>query len=353
MTAIEIIPARKRGHAQLRLAKGALPDPTATVTVVDRYKERGLGQSDGSQAVWNGKGHAFGPYAVEADSDGRPFVEIGPEIANWLEEYQRLRLTVGATTADVVWPETIERAAAATHGARIAGAAAAAPKPAPAAKSEAPPQAAPAFEPSSLVAPARDPAETPVSPGRRWLYWGIGSAVALSLIVAGLLVSAPHWKPQFDDLLTSIWPDRPDTDTDTGTSPASASTSCAALAPDGLAADPRGAIEALLAQSAQGGCTGGVDATLALRHLQTAATQGSGEALAMFGGLYDPTHRDPLLNDQLALTLSDDVSLALDYYTRAEAAGAAEVRTAITELCASIAGATDPRAAEAEREFCE
>lgn len=349
MTVMEIAPvAGNRGHAEIRLPEGSLLDSMASLKVGKPASSQKLGRDAAGVVKWGNVAEEFGPFDVRTITDGRRAVVIGPDITTAFDVFDMLDIELAGQTAQVSWPDNIDKVRPRTGGGRIAGAQSqpAAAKPAPRAAAPAAPKVEPKPTAQAVsAAPEETPSAEPAS-RPRWLWWALGTSALLLMIGAGLAVSAPYWTPYVEDLWPTIDPETVPTPSSEGP------VACSELAAERAADDPRGAIETALEHSASGGCDGALDAPAALRLLRDAADAGSGEALAVFGGLYDPNMRDPLFNDRLALTLSDDASLALDYYDRARAAGAEGVDAAIGELCATIADSTDPLTVEAAREYC-
>lgn len=66
---------------------------------------------------WQGGVHQFGPYTVEHDEKS-PFVRIGPEIVDHMEEYLMVKVELGELdlSEDLSWPDQIRPSPAASDG---------------------------------------------------------------------------------------------------------------------------------------------------------------------------------------------------------------------------------------------
>ena len=355
------------GFAFLELPGGSLGAGPVTVAVLEVYGSRWLGPSeeDGDKVEigdgnWQGERHDFGPYTVHAH-DGADWVRIGPEIVNKIEEYTPLRLSVGALSEDVTWPDDVPpRAGAAVlgglqstafGGAQDSGAAlvgnAIKPEPEPAPEpilQPTPPEFTPEPEPEleATVMPV------PPKKTNKTLWW-----LLLALVVLlGLALGAVWW---------FFWREQPEPPV--GDPPAVESgieTAEPAVAPDnGDSANPctRAALMDLsgfaATRDAIRACGDALSPDTVLTIVEDAASAGDKDALLLFGTLYDGATEDARIETVIGLSFTDNPALAAEYYARAREAGSVEAETRLRGVCAFLAGATDIMAKGAFDDFCE
>ncbi len=325
------------GYAFLELPAGSLPEGSVTVAVFDAYGERWLAPVPGQgrrieigDAAWQPDRAAFGPYEVHRH-DGADWVRIGPEIVNRLDEYMPLRIEVGGRSFDAAWPDDVPpRAGAAVLGGL---------RPV-ARKRDEPAAAQPvgrrAEDPGDGRAedPERPPPE-PKTPVPETPETRKGSLIwPLAVLLSGLLALAAWY----------VWPVSDPVPERLGDEAAGDRCGLAALSavPGGFGATA----EAIRA------CGADVSPDIALSLVEDAAARGDGDALLLFGTLYDGTRLDPRIETLVGLTFDDDPAKAAEYYARAVQAGAAQAQTHLAEVCEILSGSTATLAKGAHDDFC-
>lgn len=325
------------GYAFLELPAGSLPKTPVSVAVFDAYGERWLAPGPQSRArvdigdaTWQPERADFGPYEVHRH-DGADWVRIGPEIVNRLDEYMPVRIEVDALAFDVSWPDDVPpRAGAAVLGGlrpverKLAGG-----------------------EPDRLVAqPAPDPVEPPARPEgpepqppapdedgasggetrRGSLVWPLAILLAVAAAVLGYL-----W-------FTS--------EEDGGATGPAETDRCSLSALSALAGGFAAQAEAMRA------CGADLSPEIALGVIENAAAQENGDALLLFGTLYDGTRLDPRIETLVGLTFDDDPAKAAEYYARAARAGAAEAQSHLAAVCGILSGLDATLEKGAYDDFC-
>lgn len=339
-------PAHPRGgYAELSVEAASLPDESVSLEVYDLYGERYLGAKG-----WQPERHAFGPYAVTREAV-RASIIIGPEVVDRVEEFSALRVSLGPITADLSWPDDIvhsPKAATSDRAIKVGSAPEIAPGPAPIrmAEPETPPVPTPEPDPAPTPDPDPDPPEAVATETED------KPASKLPLILGGLAVLvvgaiAAFFLLQGEEVVETAPPE-----------PAPVTP----VAPPPVAAlpDPCGP-EALAALGGQGfvaiadglrGCGGSVTPDTALGLLEGAVAANDPQALAFFGTLYDPSRTDPVIEDQIGLTLGDNPARAAEYYARARDAGAAEAAEYLASICLTLTLKTDTLSVSAREDHC-
>jgi hypothetical protein len=333
------------GYAFLELPNGTLGTGPVHVAVMEVYASRWLGPSDGAPeggpdaktavgaAHWQGERHEFGPYAVHAH-DGADWVRIGPEIVNKIDEYTPLRISVGGQTADVTWPDDVPpRAGAAVLGGLQSTAKAKADDmqdvlvgrpvvPEPETEPEPDPQ------PPEMPGPI-EPERVEDTLSRRRTLWLLLFFSTLLILIAATVAA---W------LL--IPRDEPAPET-----PVSAADTCtwdALVALDGFAATEK-AIRA---------CGDALSPETVLKIIEDAAQQDDGDALLLFGTLYDGAQVDERIETVIGLSFDHDAAKAAEYYARASAVGSDAAGVRLSATCAQLAGSKTTLAKGAYDDYC-
>lgn len=341
-------PAHPRGgYAKLSVEAASLSEDSAALEVFDLYGERYLGAEG-----WQPERHAFGPYAVTRDAQ-HAWIVIGPEVVDRVEEFSALRLSLGPVSADISWPDDIvhsPKAATSDRAIKVGSAPEVTPAPAPIrmTEPEAPPAPTPTPTPTPDPVPSPDPAPPEAEPDRT----EDKPSSKLPLILGGLAVLAAagiaaFYLLQGEDVVETAPPE-----------PAPV----APVAPPAVATlpDPCGA-EALSALGGQGFvaladglrlCGGSVSADTALGLLEGAVAANDADALAFFGTLYDASRTDPVIEDQIGLTLGDNPARAAEYYARARDAGSAEAAELLSSVCLTLTLKTDTLSVSAREDHC-
>lgn len=340
------------GFAFLELPEGALPGDTVTVAVQDAFADRWLGAD--RDVPWQGERHDFGPYDVHRQ-DGADWVRIGPEIVDRLVEYMPLRFMVGPETHVISWPDDVPpRPAAAERGAiRATGRTQPPPEPprpvtAPMARPVEPPSVgsdSAAFDEDIADPLIEDEAEPEARSRRLWVL------VVLVLLLLAALVAIWLLVPEKDEPATAQTPLPPDA---TSIKASPTETGSASPAPDRCTFDALsglgggfGAVERALAR-----CGGAVSPDVALRLVEDAAARGDGDALLVFGMLYDGDAVQSGIEDKIGLTFGDDPAKAAAYYARAMKAGTGQAKPRLDAVCAHLAGASGTLEKGAFDDYC-
>jgi hypothetical protein len=342
-------PARPHGgYAVLAVEAGAVPGDTVSVTLLNPYNEKYLG-ADGFQS----EPAAFGPYAVVREG-AEARVTVGPEIVNQIEEFARLKITIGSVSATVNWPDEVVPAPGAARigwlmrpgeratgdgGGNLVGLMPQAPAEAEAEAAAAPPQPAlPAPEPEPVNAGAE-------SGGGRGLMIGGGIAALVAAIAAGLYLSGalgPDEPVAVPDVLPaatampSVTP-----------APAPPEDPCAAGALDALRGQSFAEVEPRLRD-----CGGAVSLDTALLLLEDAAAAGDAAALVLFGKLYDAEAVDAGFETTIGLSFADTPAIAVDYYARARDAGAGGAEALLRAACVRLGLLTDTQSQSVHAQNC-
>ncbi|WP_425092550.1 hypothetical protein [Tropicimonas sp. S265A] len=352
-------PAHPRGgYAVLSFDGASVPDESVSVDVFDLYNELYLGK-----AGWQPERHSFGPYPVDR-SGGEAKVVLGPEVVDHLEEFATIRLTLGALSGDVSWPDDIVHSpkaatsdSAIKFGSGPAAPAVAAPiklrEPEPETEPEVatPSQAeedAPAA-PREEVLVTQDPKQTVAEEdgdkkGGLSLPLIIGGVAVVAAIIAALLFLMPE-------------EDVPVAEPEPAPAPIPEPEP---IPPVAAAPDPCSDAE-LSAVASQGfaalgdalrGCGGSVSADVALGLVEGAVAEGDPAALAFFGTLYDSGQTDEIIENQIGLTLGDNPARAAEYYARAKDAGTAEADDLLAGVCRALLLRTDTLSISAREDHC-
>lgn len=312
---------RAGGYGFLELPECSLPD-TVKIAVQDAYSERWLNPSPEQrvtvgEANWQPERYAFGPYQV-LRHDGADWVRIGPEIVNKIEEYTAVRLEVNSQTHNVVWPDILIplAGAAALGGLQVT------------------PKAVQVQEPEPKTPPPQThvevPAPSPVSqgqkpPSKRWIW------ILLILVVLG--GAALAWvfladKPPAEVVQSEV-------------SKTVCNLESLSSLPDFEARN-----------TAMRECGKDISPDVVLRIIEDASKAGNGDALLLFGTLYDEDKLDPRIEVLIGLTFADDPARAAYYYAQAQAAGTPEADARLADTCKRLAGATQTLEKGAFDDFC-
>lgn len=321
---------------------------------------------------WQGSAHSFGPFPVEGPDAAR-HIRIGPEIVNYLDAYLAVELSLpeAGITETLTWPESVVPSPDFHEGGGVEpssvltlkapkqhirpGAAPAAPEPPPA------PKPAPASEPT-LVYPepkpepalAPEPAADPepvlaAEPRQRVLEPNpdpepeSGGKVRLAVILSilALILAAALWFAYaYLSQKEEVAPPPPPP-------PPTLEPVCTGDSAMQALRDPAHTVQSIRAMVQ--GC--GVSAeTLQARALLVdwLAQRGEAAALLQWGRWNDPTEpgASPFQGAQ-------DLTIAVDYYRRAIAAGAAEARPLLERACTNLRGKTDPLSRMAVNQHCQ
>ncbi|SFT67086.1 hypothetical protein [Sedimentitalea nanhaiensis] len=325
------------GYAFLELPSGSLPDAPVSVAVFDSYGERWLAphpeqgdRIDIGDAVWQADRVGFGPYEVHRH-DGADWVRIGPEIVNRLDEYMPLRIEVDRQGYDVSWPDDVPpRAGAAVLGGlrpvarKMAEASADRLVGTRPADTLDPPE----VEETVLVQPPIAEPTAPEPAGRRIRIGSLIWPLAV-LMVAGAVAAWYLWPLPDDDQAGETEAEH-----------------CSLAALSAVAGGFTAIADAIRK------CGADVSADTALRLVEEAAAQDDGDALLLFGTLYDGTRLDPRIETLVGLTFEDDPAKAAEYYARAAGAGAAGAQGHLADICQILSASTATLAKGAYDDFC-
>lgn len=337
-------PAHPRGgFAELSVDPTSLEGDSVSIEVFDLYGERYLGLKG-----WQPERHSFGPYPIDR-GDGSARIVIGPEVVDWLEEFAALRLTLGGVSAELSWPDDIvhsPKAATSDTAIKVGDAPAPAPAAAPIRMSDPEPEPAPDSDPPQ---PLSEPvAETPTEPETDSdATEEEKSATKLPLILGGVAVAAVAAAAAFfllqpEEVVETPPPPAPDP-----APVAAAPDPCSDAELGAVAAQGFGALGPALRN-----CGGAVSADTALGLLEAAVAQNDPGALTFFGTLYDAAQTDPVIEEQIGLTLGDDPARAAEYYARARDAGASEAAALLSSVCLTLMLKTDTLSASAREDYC-
>ncbi|MDJ0858267.1 MAG: hypothetical protein QNJ03_04240 [Dinoroseobacter sp.] len=339
------------GYAVLSFDGSSLTDNAAPLEVFDLYNERFLGPKG-----WQPEKHAFGPYPVVMSAHGASLV-IGPEVVDQIEEFAALRLTIGAVSAEISWPDDIVHApnAATSDNAIKVGSGPAATTPAAPIKmkdqvSDSDPE--PVEQVPEVSIGAEDVADEVDETPQPMQEEEEPSGHSKSLIfgaVAGILALA--------GLAFFLLQDR-----DPRTEPVAEPEAPLAANPPPVAAAPDPCSDAELAAVSSDGfealtgalrnCGGSVGPDTALGLIEKAVAEGDAAALAFFGTLYDTGQTDPVIEEQIGLTLGDNPARAAEYYTRARDAGSSEAEALLAGVCRSLMLRSDTLSVGALEDYC-
>jgi hypothetical protein len=100
------------------------------------------------------------------------------------------------------------------------------------------------------------------------------------------------------------------------------------------------------------GCGGSVGPDTALGLVEEAVAAGDADALAFFGTLYDSGQTDPVIEEQIGLTLGDSPARAAEYYARARDAGSTEAEAFLNGVCRTLLLRTDTLSISAREDYC-
>jgi hypothetical protein len=338
------------GHALLYL-QGAAKAPADARLVIRRLApEAWLGP-----AGWQPTRAEIAAEGPER-GEGSLFLKLGPAVVDRIQPWTKVEVTLPSLGESqlLVWPALEQSPGGGAHGGLVVGGRrpspqrepriVPAPEPPPLPEPEPPPLPAPAPAPFLAADPPRHPPRKPRKP-RAW-PWVL---LALLPVAGGLAV----WQWQTGEperilcelgvpemgILTCA---PPVVDSCPATLPLDQRSDCYLKALD---AD---ALFALAEQLGMSGLPGERDLAWTL----FAALGERGYAVATFelGLCYDP-----LLPQGCSLQprLTANARQALEHYSRADAAGAAEARTRIGALCGWLVGQTDIAAQAAKQEFCK
>ena len=301
-------PTGTAGQARLSPGTGSVgfTDP-CFITVQDTYSERFLV----GPGHWHPERHWFGPYSVEDNGS----ILLSTEIVNEIEEYTAIRISIGAQTATVEWPDTIVpspggKVAATVHTQNPITARPARVKP----ESEPEPEQAHADATTAVDAALAKQDDVGSSGGKSleeipWLKWFL-----ILLIVSALaLVALWHFRYR-----------------QPAPEPPVAEISCDF---DGLTGTQQSMADL---RAALTGCGAQADLDGAFVALEDRERASDPEALLVFGHLYNADHTDALFEDTLGIALPNDPADALRYYARAADAGHPEASQFVETMCASL-----------------
>lgn len=347
------------GYAVLSFTDGAAATvDSVSVAVMETFGNRWLVPSaqDASGQVgigdpnWQAGRHEFGPYPL-LRRNGRLELVIGPEIVNKIEGYTNLRIVAGPLEGTASWPDDIAPLAGATAlgGLQVMRKAVdAAPRPSSGGKSpltiveQTSPETDPALDTLSNDTP--DLNSTPKRP----LTLLVGLAALILLLLAG----AAWWFTRPDAPPPAAIAEPAPPEPAPAEPPVIDGNAEAAVDPCTLAAlrAVEGGLPAQLAQVA--GCEGSVTADTLLSLIEDAAAQENGDALLLFGALYDSAETDTLAESTIGLTFGDVPAQAAEYYARAAAQGATGAQARLDRVCAALVDATDTLSQGARDDFC-
>lgn len=334
MITISPDPAHPRGgYALVSLDASDVPDEKTEVSVFDKYSERYLGD-----AGWQSARVLFGPYEVQRDGE-RAHIVIGPEIVNQIEEYANVRFEVGTAAGDVSWPDAVVPAPGAARIGGIMPARANEVPPEPALSARIPPESAPSPALELQSESAGDPEESQTIETEETTRSG-GARIAAILVLLVLIAVVAYW------LVTSG-------EDEQATAPSPEPEPVAAASDDPCSASALRGIDGFAGQlEALRGCGGKASADAALGIVERAAASGDGQALALFGTIYDGAVTDEDVEDTIGLTFGDVPATAAEYYARAVSAGADVAAEPLAALCARMSGMTDTLSRAAVTDYC-
>lgn len=319
------------GFAFLRLPEQTLEDTTVYVRINDSYGGRWLMNSGGvggtiavDDGDWGTEPHSFGPYVVER-KEGYDWVRIGPEIVNRVSEFMPIEITVGSRTEPVTWPDNvIPRAAPALAGGMFraeAGVEDDAPGPE-------------VIEPEEAV--MTDPVEAGEQ-SRRAMYWVLALAViVLGVLAVWFLTRQPA--PADQDIGSGVAYER-----DSGSKDDPCGVETLTTQTGGFA----------ITQEALVACGAKVSPDTALTLIERAATKDDPAALLLMGKLYDAGQTADGIEDAIGLTFEEDLTRSVEYYARAQTAGAPEANELLAVACTGLQAITSTLAKGAFNDYCQ
>lgn len=330
------------GFAFFELPDGTLTEDQVTVAVLETYGERWLALSDSKgerveigNPNWQSERFEFGPYDVHRH-DGADWVRIGPEIVNKLEEYTPLRIHIGPVVQDVAWPDDLPpRAGAAVLGGLQT-----------VARSKTLDDSAPLVGKVQTAEPVvesvqevelpvvEDEVETPPESNRNMLI--------LLVILLLLIAAALAWYFLYYDKDPVEEPGQNTTET-----PVVSGDPCTFGALSGLSGG------FAVTEQAIRDCGRDVSPDTALRLIEEAAEQNDPQALLLFGTLYDGDELDARIENLITLSFDDDPARAVEYYSRAAAAGSEKAQMRLDATCARLPGSNATLAKGAYDDFCQ
>lgn len=326
-------------------AVGGDPVPVA---VFNAYQQKWLG-ADG----WQPNRTTLPARAARQDGDAL-VLTIGPDIVNQLEEDTPIRIEVAGGSWDSYWPDDINAGPELAVVGNIGGTGAAAQPQSPTLAVVSPDSEEPDItneiengsESEPLSAPQPDGDSPKPAPARR---------STLPLIVLALLLLAAIAAVAYYFLAPAQQPGpepQPDPAPIVAPEPlpepqATAPDPCA---PDSLAA-LQGGFAALADQLRS--CGSAVTADAALGHLERAAAAGDGDALALFGAIYDREVTDDAIETTIGLSFPDQPARAAEYYARAVAAGSETASDHLLAICRRLALDSATLSQSAHEDHCQ
>jgi hypothetical protein len=338
------------GFAEITVQGVAPSEAPLEIAVFNAYQQKWLG-ADGWQAMRVGF-----PVRAQVWAGETLKVIIGPDVVNQIDDDTPLKIALGGQEWDTYWPDDINRGPDEALEGGISGAAAAA---APTGPKKVTTMPKPAPIPAPLPGPVSgtegglitDPIPEPGSDTDEEETEGAGGS-KLPLILGGLAVLAA--------IAAAVWffVLAPDTEPDPVPVPVPVPVPAPVPVPDANACttDALGALAgqgfAALAEQL-GSCGGAVSADDALGFVERAAQAGDGDALALFGALYDSGVTVPGIEDQMGLTFSDQPGLAAGYYAQARDAGSELGTARLGAICLRLALETGTLATSAREDYCQ
>jgi hypothetical protein len=331
-------PARPNGgYARLTTRADLVPDDQVLVSVFDAFSERFLGKDN-----WQAERVEFGPYPVERSGDEAGLV-IGPEIVNQIEEYAVLRISIGAVTGDVNWPDDVVPLPGAAQLGGLHVPRGDAPEPVDPAPARAPGPALSGQRPEPVAAdpepvPAPDPGDVrPPEPPRKSNGALFAGLLVLALLVAGVGYYYFYRTSDIEPgqkVATQQAPPEPDDP---------CSNQAISTAEQGAFADLRALLET---------CADRIAPDRALSMIENGAASDDPGALELLGQLYDAAVNDDPIEQGIGLRLTDSPPKAAEYYARARLAGSRVAGARLEALCQTLRVAEDTLSKYASEEYC-
>lgn len=333
------------GYAIVRIDDPLGVSTTAHISIFDLFRERYLGPHE-----WQPDAHDFGPYPTTPTPDGVAMeICIGPEIVNQIAEFTSILIEIGGHATTLTWPDNVLQDPRAQPYGTIYK------EPDPtenlsdtvqrpvedAAFTDAKDAGQPEDDDAQTV-DEREPSVTPppAEPQKRSFV-----PLLIGLLLVAILGGLGIWLFTKDQGATTEAEPEPE--------PVETAVACTIdnALNGGLA--PLEMLAIFADRSDVGTCDPAIDANFALRLTEQAAVNGSADALAAIGDIYNPFYSHPLLTDRLAVTLSDDAAIAVDYYRRAIAAGGGPSEDALSAFCEGTSDSADIMLQQDRQELCE
>lgn len=333
------------GYAIVRIDDPLGVSTIAYINIFDLFRERYLGPHE-----WQPDAHDFGPYPTMPTTDGVAMeICIGPEIVNQIAEFTNIRIEIGGHATTLTWPDNVLQDPRAQPYGTIYK------EPDPSeilsdtvqrpVDDTTVTDGKDAKHPEDDDAQTLDEREPVVTPPPAEQKKGSFVPLMIGLLFVAVLGGLGIWWFTKDQGAA----------TEPEPNPEPVETVVECTIGNALNGDlaPLEMLATFADRSDAGDCDPAIDANFALRLTEQAAVNGSADALAAIGDVYNPFYSHPLLTDRLAVTLSDDAAIAVDYYRRAIAAGGGPSEDALRAFCEGTSDSADIMLQQDRQELCE